>query len=177
MADRKRLDGMFRDHHQTVWRTLRRWGLDPQEAADTGQQAYVVATERLVDIQAGSERAFLIGTALHIAQASCRKNSRIQLEEDMDLHGAVRVRSMSEKLSDTELVDLALARIDPLWVEVFILYELEGLSCPEIAQALSLPLGTVASRLRRAREGFREAARRIELQLEKEGGKEGWKAR
>jgi hypothetical protein len=83
-ADRKRLDGMFRDHHQTVWRTLRRWGLDPQEAADTGQQAYVVATERLDHIQAGSERAFLIGTALRIAQANHRKNSHIQLEEDMD---------------------------------------------------------------------------------------------
>ena len=170
IAERKRLDGMFRDHHQTVWRTLRRWGLDAQEAADAGQQAFVVAAERLSDIQAGCERAFLIGTALHITQANHRKTSRLQLGEEVDLRVAERARLTSERLSDIELVDLALARMDPLLVDVFILYELEGFSSPEIAQTLHLALGTVASRLRRAREGFREAARRIELLLEKEGG-------
>lgn len=170
LADRARLDGMFREHHQTVWRTLRRWGLDAQEAADAGQQTYVIAAERLDDIQAGCERSFLIGTALRIAQANHRKTKRLQLEEDMDLHVAERARATSDKLSDIELVDLALARMEPLLVEVFVLYELEGFSSPEIAQALNLALGTVASRLRRAREGFRSAARRIELLLEKEGG-------
>ena len=161
---------MFRDHHQTVWRTLRRSGLDAQEAADAGQQAFVVAVERLADIRAGSERAFLIGTALRIARANYRKTNRMQLEEDMDLRAGGRAGVASDKLSDIELVNLALARMDPLLVDVFVLYELEGFSSPEIAQALDLPVGTVASRLRRAREGFREAARRIELLLEREGG-------
>ena len=39
---------------------------------------------------------------------------------------------------------------------VFILFELEGLRSPEIAEVVGVPLGTVASRLRRAREAFRE---------------------
>jgi RNA polymerase sigma-70 factor (ECF subfamily) len=169
-ADQARLDVMFRDHHQTVWRTLRRFGLDAHEAADAGQQTYVIAAERLDDIQAGCERAFLIGTALRIAQANHRKTKRLQLEEDMDARIAERARATPDTLSDIELVDLALARMDPLLVDVFVLYELEGFSSPEIALALDLALGTVASRLRRAREGFREAARRIELLLEKEGG-------
>jgi RNA polymerase sigma-70 factor (ECF subfamily) len=39
---------------------------------------------------------------------------------------------------------------------VFILFELEGLRSPEIAEMVGVPLGTVASRLRRAREAFRE---------------------
>lgn len=170
VVDRERLDAMFRDHHQTVWRTLRRAGLDAQEAADAGQQAFVVAVERLDDIRAGSERAFLIGTALRIARANYRKTNRLQFEEDMDLHVAERASAASDKLSDIQLIDLALSRMDPPLVDVFVLYELEGLSSPEIAQALNLALGTVASRLRRAREGFREAARRIELLMEREGG-------
>ena len=48
---------------------------------------------------------------------------------------------------------------------VFVLFELEGFSGPEIAETLALPAGTVASRLRKAREMFhaalvRERARR-----------------
>jgi RNA polymerase sigma-70 factor (ECF subfamily) len=39
---------------------------------------------------------------------------------------------------------------------VFVLFELEGMTSPEIAELSGVPLGTVASRLRRAREHFRE---------------------
>jgi len=169
-ADRERLAGMFRAHHQTVWRTLRRWGLDAHAAADAGQQAYLIAAERLGDIRTGSERAFLIGTALRIARTSFRKTSRLQYEEDMDKRIAGDDGIAADGQSDLELVDLALARLDPQLVEVFVLYELEGLSSPEIAHALDIPVGTVASRLRRAREGFRAVARRMELTMQREGG-------
>jgi len=43
------------------------------------------------------------------------------------------------------------------------------LTSPEIAESLQIPLGSVASRLRRAREQFRSAAERIRLTLEREG--------
>ena len=44
---------------------------------------------------------------------------------------------------------------------VFVLFELEELSAPEVAGLTGLPVGTVASRLRRAREEFQLAARRV----------------
>ena len=50
------------------------------------------------------------------------------------------------------------------------LYELEGLTSPEIAELLQIPLGSVASRLRRAREQFRAAAARIEKSLRRKEG-------
>jgi RNA polymerase sigma-70 factor (ECF subfamily) len=68
-----------------------------------------------------------------------------------------------------QLCDLVLSKVDPDLVEVFVLYELEGLTSPEIAELLRIPLGSVASRLRRAREQFRSAAERVEKNLQKEG--------
>jgi RNA polymerase sigma-70 factor, ECF subfamily len=50
---------------------------------------------------------------------------------------------------------------------VFILFEIEGLGSPEIASMLSIPVGTVASRLRRAREAFQAEAGRVRKQLER----------
>jgi len=44
---------------------------------------------------------------------------------------------------------------------VFVLFELEGMTTPEIAELIGIPLGTAASRLRRARETFREAASKL----------------
>lgn len=167
VTDRIRLDGMFRAHHELVWRTLRRRGLGPDAAADMVQQAFLVAAERLDDIHLGSERAFLVGTALRLARSAWRGSLRLQLEEDMDIH-AGRAPDIADARSAIDLLDLALSKIDPALVEVFVLFELEGFSSPEISTMLDMPLGTIASRLRRAREAFRVVANRIELALQRE---------
>src|SRR5215471_21744398 len=83
-ADRARLERMFVAHHAVVWRTLRRRGLDADTAADATQQTFLVAAERLPDINHDSERAFLVGTALRVAFSWGRKTVRWQLDEDMD---------------------------------------------------------------------------------------------
>jgi RNA polymerase sigma-70 factor (ECF subfamily) len=62
-----------------------------------------------------------------------------------------------------ELMDRIFAKTHPDLVTVFVLFELEGLSAPEISELIGIPVGTVASRLRRARAAFRAAARRMEL--------------
>jgi RNA polymerase sigma-70 factor (ECF subfamily) len=59
-----------------------------------------------------------------------------------------------------ELLDRALARLPTELRAVLMLFEIEGLSFSEIALALELPRGTVASRVRRARELFGDAVRR-----------------
>ena len=68
------------------------------------------------------------------------------------------------------MVGKILSRVDPPLVEVFVLYEIAEFSSFEIAELLGLPRGTVASRLRFAREAFREAAGRMELTLRREQG-------
>lgn len=165
---RARLEQMFSDHHLLVWRTLRRRGLDRETAADAAQQTFLIAAERLDDIAFGSERAFLIGTALRVGRSIGRKVLRWQLEDDMDLR-ASQVGSLADERSAIELCDLALSKVDPALAEVFVLFELDGFSSIEIAKLLEIPVGTVASRLRRAREQFRAGAGRIELALRREG--------
>jgi len=167
-ADRARLERMFVAHHAVVWRTLRRRGLDADTAADATQQTFLVAAERLDDIHLDSERAFLVGTALRVARAFGRTSVRWQLETDMDTRAAQAPSPLDER-SAIQLLDMALGKVDPALVEVFVLFELEGLSSPEIAALLEIPLGTVASRLRRAREQFRAVVDRIQLGMDREG--------
>ena len=151
-----------------LWRTLRRRGLAPDAAADATQQTFLVAAERLADINPDSERAFLVGTALRMALAVGRKTGRLQLEQDMDVHAAHVPNAIDEQVA-IELCDLALSKVDADTREVFVLFELEGLSSPEIAALLEIPLGTVASRLRRARAQFRTVVSRLERVMQREG--------
>jgi RNA polymerase sigma-70 factor (ECF subfamily) len=166
-ADRARLERMFAAHHATVWRTLRRCGLSPDAAADATQQTFLIAAERLDDIHPDSERAFLVGTALRAAHSLRRKTIRWQLDDEMDQRIA-SARDTGDAQEALQLCDLAFSMVNPDLAEVFVLYEVEGLSSPEIAALLEIPLGSVASRLRRAREQFRAAVARIERILQRE---------
>jgi len=163
-SEQRRLEQMFRDHYLLIWRTLRRLGLSDDGAADGTQQAFLIAAERLAEIREGSERAFLFGTAIRLARSSHRRNHRCQLEADMDTHiDAQRpAEEVTNHRSAVELLDRVLSRMDEDLVTVFVLFELEGLSTPEIAELVQIPVGTAASRLRRARQAFRAAAQRLE---------------
>ena len=162
--ERTRLECMFRDHHEFIWRVLRRHGLSPEGAADATQQVYLVASERIGDIRYGCERSFLLGTALRLARATLRRERRWQLETDMD-HHCCTDRAAEQQASEQQLLalaDRALATLDPDLLTVFVLFELEGASMREIAELEQIPRGTVASRLRRARHAFRAAVARLE---------------
>jgi len=168
-ADRQRLQRMFTEHHVTVWRSLRRRGLGPDEAADATQETFLIAAARLGDIQHDSERAFLIGTARRVAHTLGRKTVRWQLDEDMDQRVAHERDAVDER-ADLELCDRVLSKMNPELAEAFVLYEVEGLSSPEIAALLEIPLGSVASRLRRGRQQFRAGVARYERTLRRVTG-------
>ena len=163
-SGQRRLEQMFRDHYLLIWRTLRRLGLTDDGAADGTQQAFLIAAERLAEIREGSERAFLFGTAIRLARSSHRKNHRCQLEADMDTRVDAQrpAEEAANHRSAVELLDRVLSRMDEDLVTVFVLFELEGMSTPEIAELCEIPVGTAASRLRRARQAFRAAAQRLE---------------
>jgi RNA polymerase sigma-70 factor, ECF subfamily len=167
-VDRGRLEQIFNAHHATVWRALRRRGLTPEAAEDATQETFLLAAGRLDDISPESERAFLLGSALRVAHTLGRKTVRWELDDEMDQRSS-GTRDAGDAQADSQICDLVLSKIDPDLVEVFVLYEIEELTSPEIAKLLEIPLGSVASRLRRAREQFRAVAARVEKSLRKEG--------
>ncbi|HMA92536.1 MAG TPA: sigma-70 family RNA polymerase sigma factor [Polyangiaceae bacterium] len=166
-ASKTRLERMFVEHHEFIWRLLRRLGNGADAAADLVQQAYLVAAERLDDVRPESERAFLFGTALRLSRSWSRREHRCQLEDDMDTRQATdtRVEEVADHRRAIAMMDQILNKLDPELVTVFVLFELEELSTSNIAELLQIPAGTVASRLRRARDAFRTHAQRAERAL------------
>jgi RNA polymerase sigma-70 factor, ECF subfamily len=161
---RERLESMFQAHHAFIWRFLRRQGLSPEASADLTQQTFLIAAERISDIRVGSERAFLFGTAMRLARAHARASRRVTLETDMDQRVSVAppAEEQAAKKQTLELADRVLGELSPSLLTVFVLFELEGVPMREIATMLRVPRGTVASRLRRAREAFRAGVARYE---------------
>jgi RNA polymerase sigma-70 factor (ECF subfamily) len=156
-----RLRALVETHYAFVWRSLRRLGCPHGDADDGAQRVFLVAARRLTAILPGSERSFLYQTALRVA-ADARRTER-RRREDPPLDEAVPCGD----LPPDELVDLRRARVrldeilDALPLEaraVFTLFELEQMTLTEIAALLSVPRGTVASRLRRARAAFHREA-------------------
>jgi RNA polymerase sigma-70 factor (ECF subfamily) len=152
-------------HVDLVWRVLRRAGLGPADAEDASQDVFWVLARRLAAVPERAERSFLVSTALRVA--SDRKLSRWH----RSVSGALdeETRASEAPLPDEALdlrragaqLDAALERLEPADRAVFILVEIEQMTRAEAAVALRIPEGTVASRLRRAREAVETAVRRL----------------
>jgi len=166
-ASRARLEKMFNDHYDFIWRLVRRLGLSRGSADDAAQHCFLVASERIEDIKLGSERAFLFGTALRVARSVSRSEVRWVLEDDMDFRRAnvARPEDLADQRRAVDLMGRILAKMDLDLRTVFVLSELEGMTMPQVAGLLEIPVGTAASRLRRAREAFRNAVAAMEAAL------------
>jgi RNA polymerase sigma-70 factor (ECF subfamily) len=166
-ASKARLERMFNEHHDFIWRLLRRLGLSTGGADDAAQHVFLVAAERVSDIKLGSERSFLFGTALRVARSQNRTERRWVLEEDMDVRRseAGRPEELLDHQRSVDLMGRILAGMTLELRTVFVLSELEGMTMPEVAALVEIPVGTAASRLRRAREAFRAAVAELESQL------------
>jgi RNA polymerase sigma-70 factor, ECF subfamily len=161
------LESWFERYFSPLWRLVARLGLPSPVVDDVVQDAFIAASRRHADILAGREWSFLVGTALRLsANYRLRASTRREVAESDLLESRASPwpdaeELLIEKRSRQEL-EQALATLSSAHRAVFVLYELEGFSAPEIAELLSLPLGTVASRLGRARLKFSEIAARMQ---------------
>src|SRR5690606_34869478 len=72
------------EYFDAVWRTLRGLGVAHAQVDDAAQQVFLVALRRLASIELGSERAFLLGTAVGIASNARRGVARSREVADPD---------------------------------------------------------------------------------------------
>ena len=163
-AHAARLRAMMDDHFETVWRSLRRLGVPESGADDSAQQVFVVASRRLAEIQVGGERGYLLGIALRVAsdaRRSLRRRREVPLEPETATSSPLASpRQPDEALEQKRALEVLAALLDEMpdeLREAFVLFELEELNAPQVAHLLNIPVGTVASRVRRARERLRES--------------------
>jgi RNA polymerase sigma-70 factor (ECF subfamily) len=149
-----------RAHLDFVWRVLRRQGLSRADADDGVQRVFLILREKLGGVEPGTERGFLFRAAGFVAK-ELRRGARPSEElTDANLGAAP---SPSGSIEVDDLLDKVMRELDEDERAVFLLFEIEGLTMAEIAPMLGCPAGTVASRLRRAREKVRAEAVRLEL--------------
>lgn len=137
---------------------------DPLEAEDVVHDAFVAIVERAEQYKSerGSVAAWLVTTVRNLAvDRTRRRTRRSQITEDELRHEPADPvpdpQSMVEAERDRLAVQKALATLSPSQRETLEIAFFEGLSYPEIAKRLNVPLGTVKSRAARALSALRAA--------------------
>jgi len=184
-SDTRRLRAMMTAHFAFIWRTLERLGVPRADVDDSAQQVFLVASRRLASIDPEKEGPFLFGTAMNVAAEVRRTNLRrraVQVGHTSDARESLHARDPSalpDELLDRararETLDLVLASMPMDLRAAFVLYELEELPIHRIAALLNIPLGTAASRLRRARTEFERLVARLQTSGARHGGGAGGK--
>jgi RNA polymerase sigma-70 factor (ECF subfamily) len=135
---------------------------DPTEAEDLVQETYARALKGFGSFQPGTNfRAwiFRILRNTFLTSRSGLKNATVQFDEDEEEAMLPAVTETPEtlllELSDQQRVQEAIAGLPVVFREVILLAEVEEMSYQEISQTLGIPMGTVMSRLSRARKALR----------------------
>jgi RNA polymerase sigma-70 factor (ECF subfamily) len=144
-----------------VWRVLARAGVRDADLADASQEVFIIVANKLEQLEEGTKvTTWLYGISVRVAANQRRKVARKREELSESPGDSVQA---DERESPEQAVALAQARrqlvrlLDELSEEqriVFELFELEELTCPAIAEALGIPLGTAYTRLRAARSAI-----------------------
>jgi RNA polymerase sigma factor (sigma-70 family) len=138
---------------------LARWlTRDAHNAEDVVQEAYMRAYKRFSTFRGGDGRAWLLAIVRNCAYDLLRSNGNTTRDDAFDEEGYI-ARAPSTCDLEAELlreekaaqVRGALENLIPEYREILILREMEELSYSEIATTIGVPLGTVMSRLSRAR--------------------------
>jgi RNA polymerase sigma-70 factor (ECF subfamily) len=159
-AQRERLGRLFKTHFSKVRALIRRRGLSTVDADDAIQQVFLVASRKAEAIEPGHERAYLFAVASRVAADARRSAVRrpdavcLQPIEEPSSEAPLAPSLIAQRVALGHL-DRLLECLAPELRSVLILHTVEDWSQPEIAQRLGIPLGTVASRLRRAKETLR----------------------
>ncbi len=142
------------------------------EALDTAQEAFVHAFQKLDTFQGRSAfYSWLFRIAMNAAISRKRKNRRVtgSIEaarenagiEPADSSAAAEPSHGLDVSEKQDMVRKALARLPEDYRQVLVLKEMEGLKYEQIAEIVDCPIGTVRSRIHRARQELRDMLRSV----------------
>lgn len=156
-------------HLPAVARVARALARDESDADDLVQETYLRAYRYWHTFDQSTDcRRWLATICRHVFYDSKRRESAVSAvgQEELESLAAARVHkaavaaglgNMYDRLDLGPAILKAISSLDPVFREVVVLSDVEGFSYDEIASALTIPIGTVRSRLYRARRHLQEA--------------------
>ena len=149
--------------HLDAAHNLARWLLrNEQDAQDVVQEAYLRAFRSFSGFHGTNGRAWLLTIVRNTSYTLLKKNRAVDFTTpfDEEIHAAghesVSPATILEHSEDAELIREAMDELPAEFREILVLRHQEGLSYKEIADIAQIPLGTVMSRLARARDKLKE---------------------
>jgi RNA polymerase sigma-70 factor (ECF subfamily) len=136
---------------------------NPQEADDLLQETYLKALKGFGSFQPGTNFRSWIYRILRNTFLTSRTGLNAKMTEPLDgedvssmLSAADTPETLLLARADQQLVQDALERLPVPFREIILLCDMEQMSYQEIVESLGIPIGTVMSRLSRARKALRE---------------------
>jgi len=136
---------------------------NPQEADDLLQETYLKALKGFESFQQGTNFRSWMYRILRNTFLTSRTGLNSKMTEPFDLEDGSTTPAEADTpetlllaRADQQLVQDALERLPVPFREIILLCDIEEMSYQEIAEALGVPIGTVMSRLSRARKAMRE---------------------
>lgn len=140
---------------------LARWLLrNDQDAEDAVQEAYLRAYKAFSRFRGGDGKALLLTILRNVCYTAIKKSRRHETPEpfDEEIHqtaGQSDLREAFRQKANAETLQAALEKLPDEFREIIVLHDLEGLAYKQIATVMGIPIGTVMSRLARARGRLR----------------------
>jgi RNA polymerase sigma-70 factor (ECF subfamily) len=128
-----------------------------QDAEDVVQEASLRAFRFFESFRGGNSRAWFLKIVRNVSYTALKKNhpDEMNVVFDEELHGGqtppIDAGAVLDRAQDRQTVRAAIEQLPPEFREAITLRELEGASYKEIADVAGVPIGTVMSRLARAR--------------------------
>jgi RNA polymerase sigma-70 factor (ECF subfamily) len=161
LADRAQFDHLVTPHFDAAYNLARWLTRSPADADDVVQESYLRAFQFFDSFRGGDGRAWLLSIVRNTCYTWIRKNRAYELTTEFDesLHSSdtSNPETIQLRRADTESVRDALEKLPAEFREVMVLREMEGLSYKEIADIAGIAIGTVMSRLSRARKRLHDA--------------------
>jgi len=174
-GDKGAFDALVLKYQHKLVKLVMRYVRNPAEAEDIAQEAFIKAYRALPQFRGDSAfYTWLYRIAINTAKNAVVSRDRSPIEYNIDRHDNDESYDMQGRMKDSETPEgLVLtdeirttvnAAIDALPEDLrtaIVLRELEGLSYEEIAAAMDCPVGTVRSRIFRAREAIDRRLREV----------------